>query len=161
THSDVISRASGVVVIVLGLVFMGALGWLPGVNREARLHPTPARGGLVGAPLLGVVFGIGWTPCIGPTLSAVLLLAQRTGTAGRGAALAFAYCLGLGVPFIVTALAFRWATGAFAVVKRHYALVMRVGGGMLVVIGVLLVTGAWTQLVAQMQGWINGVTTPL
>ena len=109
----------------MGLAF---LGLLPGLQREVRLHRLPAAG-LAGAPLLGVLFGVGWTPCLGPTLAAVQALAYTQASAGRGALLTAAYCAGLGVPFVLTGLAFKRALGAFEVVKRHYALVMRLGGG--------------------------------
>jgi cytochrome c-type biogenesis protein len=150
-----ITRVAGALTILLGLAFMGLL---PGfTQREFRSHRRPAVG-LVGAPLLGVAFGIGWTPCIGPTLGAVESLAWNEGSAGRGALLTAAYCLGLGVPFIVAAVAFRRALGAFGWVKRHYAWVMRIGGGMLVVVGVLLVTGLWDQWVSRLQEWTSGFT---
>ena len=157
-QATVITRALGVVTIVLGLAFMGALQRLPFFSREFRIHALPATG-LAGAPLLGVLFGVGWTPCAGPTLTAVNSLAYSTGTAGRGAILSLAYCLGLGLPFILAGLAFERAMSAFAVVKRHYALVTRLGGAFLVVIGVLLVTGQWDRIVARMQVWIGGFET--
>ena len=143
-HQTVVDRVGGVVAIALGIVFIGVL---PKTQREWRIHKLP-RAGLVGAPLLGVLFAVGWTPCIGPTLGVVLGLAldDNTATAGRGALLTFVYCLGLGIPFIVTALAFRHALGAFAVVKRHYGVVMWAGGLLLVTVGVLLVTGTWQTL---------------
>lgn len=147
----------GLVTIVLGLAFMGVLPWF---NRELRFHRLP-EAGLLGAPVLGVFFGIGWAPCIGPTLAAVLSLAYESASAGRGAILAFAYCLGLGVPFVVTGLAFRRALAAFDVVKRHYRAVTFVGGAFLVVIGLLQVTGAWGAMVRNMQTWITGFETAL
>ncbi|UED84923.1 cytochrome c biogenesis CcdA family protein [Streptomyces profundus] len=149
-HRETISRVAGVMTILLGLFFAGALPWL--TKRDFRLSLRPGIG-LAGAPMLGVVFGVGWMPCVGPTLAAVNLLAINEATAGRGALLAFAYCLGLGLPFIVAALAFRRMLGAFGWVKRHYHWVMRLGGAMLMVTGVLLLTGAWDRMVYEMQIW--------
>ncbi|MBV6696311.1 cytochrome c biogenesis CcdA family protein [Kitasatospora aureofaciens] len=138
----------GGLTIVMGLAFMGLV---PGLSmREVRSHRRPAVG-LLGAPMLGVVFGVGWTPCMGPTLTAVQNLALNQADAQRGALLTTVYCLGLGVPFILAALAFRRALGAFGWVKRHYPLVMRIGGGMLVAVGLLLVTGVWDSLVSELQ----------
>ncbi|GAA2814344.1 cytochrome c biogenesis protein CcdA [Kitasatospora sp. CM 4170] len=149
-HKRVISIVLGALTVVMGLAFMGLV---PGLSmRELRSHRRPAVG-LLGAPMLGVVFGVGWTPCLGPTLSAVQNLALNEADAGRAALLMTAYCLGLGVPFVVAALAFRRALGAFGWVKRHYPLVMRIGGGMLVAVGLLLVTGAWDSMVNEMQSW--------
>jgi cytochrome c-type biogenesis protein len=138
-HSLGISRILGAIVIVLGIVFMGAI---PGLQREYRIHKLPAAG-LAGAFPLGFVFGLGWTPCLGPTLSAVDALAYNGSTASRGALLAFGYCLGLGVPFVIAGLAFRRALGAFAVLRRHTVLITRMGGLMLIAVGVLLVSGEW------------------
>lgn len=154
-HRELLTRVFGALTIVLGLIFLGVLPRL--AQREFRLHSRPAIG-LAGAPMLGVVFGLGWTPCIGPTLAAVNVLALNEATAGRGALLTFAYCLGLGLPFIVAAVAFRRALGAFAWVKRHYAWVMRLGGGMLIVTGLLLCTGAWDRVVYQLQVWSGDFT---
>ncbi|WP_026874637.1 cytochrome c biogenesis CcdA family protein [Jiangella gansuensis] len=151
-HGDVIMRVLGVVTIVLGLVFAG---WLPGLSRDWRIERSPAVG-LAGAPLLGVVFGLGWTPCMGPTLAAVQTLALSEASAGRGALLSFAYCVGLGLPFLAAALAYQRATRWFRWVRRHQQAVMRAGGVMLIVLGVLLVTGLWSELMASMQGWISG-----
>ena len=150
-HADAITRVAGVLTIGLGLLFAG---WLPGLSAEWRLHASP-RVGLAGAPLLGALFGIGWTPCIGPTLAAVQVLAFDEASAARGAVLSVAYCVGLGLPFVAAALAYRRALGTFGWVRRHQVWVMRVGGAMLVVLGLLLVTGAWSEIVASMQGWIG------
>ena len=154
-HQDVVDVVLGLLTILLGLAF---LGLVPGLQREVRLHRLPSPG-LAGAPLLGVLFGVGWTPCLGPTLAAVQTLAYREASAGRGALLTAAYCAGLGIPFVLTGLAFSRALGAFAVVKRHYAVVMRVGGGMLVVVGLLLVSGLWGSFVADLRGWVSGFET--
>ncbi|MDT0309625.1 cytochrome c biogenesis protein CcdA [Streptomyces sp. DSM 44917] len=149
-HQETLNRVVGALTIVLGIVFTGLLPRLSG--REFRLHLRPSIG-LAGAPMLGVVFGVGWTPCIGPTLAAVQFLAINEATAARGALLTFVYCLGLGLPFVVAALAFRRTLGAFAWVKRHYVWVMRLGGGMLIATGLLLITGVWADLVYEMQVW--------
>jgi len=155
-HQTMVNRVGGVVTIVLGLAF---LGLLPRLQREWRVHRVPAAG-LVGAPLLGVVFAVGWTPCIGPTLGVVLSLAyaDNTATAGRGAFLTAVYCLGLGVPFVLAGLAFRRALGAFAVVKRHYGIVIWAGGLLLVAVGVLLLTGEWTTLSNDLRQTYSGYT---
>ncbi|MFF6875303.1 cytochrome c biogenesis CcdA family protein [Streptomyces sp. NPDC012474] len=154
-HKDVLSKVLGVLMILMGVFFMGLMPWF--TQREFRLHRKPVAG-LVGAPLLGALFGIGWTPCIGPTLASVLALSSDQGSAGRGAALTFAYCLGLGVPFVLAAVAFRKALGAFGWIKRHYVWVMRVGGTMMIVTGLLLLTGAWDRIVQEMQVWSDGFT---
>ncbi|MFC0600682.1 cytochrome c biogenesis CcdA family protein [Streptomyces palmae] len=151
-YRQTVSKVLGVVTIVVGLLFMGLLSRFG--QREFRFHIKPTMG-LVGAPILGALFGVGWTPCLGPTLTAVNTLAFNQASAWRGSLLAVAYCLGLGLPFIAVALAYRRALGAFGWVKRHYAWVMRIGGGMLVVLGVLLLTGAWDRMIADMQQWTN------
>lgn len=150
-----ISIVLGVVTILVGIAF---LGFIPFMQRDVRVHRVPAVG-LAAAPLLGVLFGLGWTPCIGPTLSAVQVLALHEGTAGRGALLSVAYSLGLGIPFILAGLMFRRMLGAVAWVRRHQVWVTRIGGVMLVVVGVLLVTGVWDQWVADLRNlWVNGFT---
>jgi cytochrome c-type biogenesis protein len=150
-YSRQISVVLGIVTILVGIAFLGAL---PFLQRDVRVHKVPAVG-LTAAPLLGVLFGLGWTPCIGPTLSAVQVLAFQEGTAGRGALLSVAYCLGLGLPFIVAALAFRKMLGAVRWVRRHQVWVTRVGGIMLITVGVLLVTGVWDLWVAYLRGWVG------
>ena len=149
-HNDVITRVLGVVVIVVGLAFLGRI---PLLQRTTRLSLRPAAG-LAGAPLLGVVFGLGWTPCLGPTLAAVYSLAATEATAGRGAVLSVAYCLGLGVPFVLVAIGARWAVGATTFLRRHARAVTRTGGAILVLVGVLLVTGAWTEMMQWLRSWL-------
>ena len=153
-HQTAIDRVLGTVTVLLGLAFVGLI---PGMQREVRIHALP-RAGLVGAPLLGILFGVGWTPCIGPTLGAVLTLAYDQGTAGRGALLTVGYCLGLGIPFLLVAVGFRRSLSAMSAVKRHYALVTRLGGGLLVVIGLLLVSGLWEQLMVHLRVVVSGFT---
>lgn len=154
-YQSTLTRVLGVLMVLMGVFFMGLMPWL--TQREFRFHTRPSTG-LVGAPLLGALFGIGWTPCIGPTLASVLALSSNQASAGRGAILTIAYCLGLGVPFVLAAVAFRKALGAFGWVKRHYVWVMRIGGIMMIATGVLLLTGAWDRLVQDMQTWSNGFT---
>ena len=152
-----ISLVLGVVTILVGVVF---LGLVPALQRDVRIHRVPAVG-LAAAPLLGVLFAVGWTPCIGPTLSAVEALAVNEGTAVRGAALSLAYALGLGIPFLVAGLAYRRSLGAISWVRRHQRWVTRFGGLMLVVVGVLLVTGVWDQWVVDLQSRVGGFVAPL
>jgi cytochrome c-type biogenesis protein len=144
-----VSIVLGALTILLGLAFMGLVPWF---QRDLRVHRVPAVG-LVAAPLLGALFGLGWTPCIGPTLAAVLSLSTTEASAGRGAVLAFAYCLGLGVPFILAGLAWRRMLGAVKWVRRHQIWVTRIGGLLLVAVGLLLVTGWWDLLIGDLRGW--------
>jgi cytochrome c-type biogenesis protein len=137
----------GVVTILLGLAFAG---FVPFMQRDWRVHQVPAVG-LAAAPVLGFLFGVGWTPCIGPTLAAITNLSLNEATAGRGALLSAVYCFGLGLPFIIAAVAYRRALGAFAVVRRHQQWVTRIGGLMLVLVGLALVTGWWDQAVSWLQ----------
>ena len=156
-YTGVITRVMGVLVIVLGFAF---LGLIPGMQREFRVHTLPHIG-LWGAPFLGVLFGLGWTPCIGPTLGAVQTLAFTEGSALRGAILSVFYCLGLGLPFIIVGLLFRRMLGTIGWVRRHSQLVMRIGGAMLVAIGILLVTGLWNELTIAMRSFVSGWGVPL
>lgn len=152
-----ISVVLGGLTILVGLAFLGVVPWL---QRDVRVHRVPAVG-LVAAPMLGVLFGVGWTPCIGPTLTAVLALAYNEATAGRGALLSLVYSLGLGLPFIIAGLAFRRMLGAVRWVRRHQVWVTRLGGTMLVMVGLLLVTGLWDQWVVQMQSVMPGFEAPV
>ncbi|MEV0352875.1 cytochrome c biogenesis protein CcdA [Nonomuraea sp. NPDC050680] len=149
--AEIITRVLGVLTILLGLAFLGVL---PGLMRDVRIHKLPAAG-LAGAPLLGVVFGLGWTPCIGPTLAVVLTLGLNEGSASRGALLAVAYALGLGLPFVAAALAYSKALRTFRAIRKHSQLITRIGGGMMVAVGILLVTGLWGEIIATMQGLIG------
>jgi cytochrome c-type biogenesis protein len=157
THQDVITRVMGVVVIVLGL---GFLGLIPSLQREARLHHRPARG-IWGAPVLGALFALGWTPCIGPTLAAVQSLAFTEGSAGRGALLSVAYCIGLGLPFLVIGLAMERGLEALAWARRNTRAIQVVGGVSMILLGVLMVTGVWGSLTIAMRGWVSGFEVPL
>ena len=158
TNAGWIIQLMGVVVIVLGIVFMGGFGMF---QREARIHAKPPAG-LWGAPVLGLTFGLGWVPCIGPTLSAVQLLSFSGGTsATKGALLTFIYSLGLGLPFLLIALGFRRGMGALEFFRKHRLLLQRVGGGMLIAVGLLMVTGVWNLLINQLQLWVFTVKLPI
>jgi cytochrome c-type biogenesis protein len=146
-YSDVISRVLGVLVIVLGLIFLGVLRV---GQRDLRIHRIPAIG-VAAAPLVGIVFALGWTPCIGPTLGVVYSLAFNEGTALRGGLLAFVFALGLGLPFIVAGLVYAKMARAIGFLRRHQMGLMRIGGTLLIVVGLLLVTGIWTQITAELR----------
>jgi len=149
---DIITRVLGVVIIIMGLAFMGSV---PFLQAERRLHISPTAG-LAGAPLLGIAFGLGWTPCIGPTLSAVLALGLTEGSQGRGVLLAVFYCVGLGLPFLLLALWIERSARVLGWLRRHRLALMRVGGSLLIVIGLLLVTGVWGTLTDALQSWVDG-----
>jgi len=160
-HARVLTQVLGVLTIVLGLLFAGALDRFSFAGRIVRPSARP-KAGLAGAPLLGVMFGLGWTPCIGPTLTAVLALSAATGTVARGAILAFVYALGLGVPFLLVSFGFQAAMRAFAFFRRRARLVTRIGGAMLICVGLLEVTGAWSTFMAWLQThWVSTYQPPL
>jgi cytochrome c-type biogenesis protein len=154
---DIIIRFAGLLVILMGFVFIGQVSFL---QRTTKL-PLASANGYLGAPLLGVVFGLGWAPCIGPTLIAVNTLALSVGDIPRAVALAIAYCIGLGVPFLLIALGFGWVTGAVGWVKRHIRAINIAGGVMLMAIGTAMVSGVWQIWMSSLQAVISGTTTPL
>jgi cytochrome c-type biogenesis protein len=156
-HQAVLTRVLGVLTVGLGLVYLGAL---PLLQQDRRVDVRPAAG-LAAAPLLGATFGLSWTACTGPTLGVIVNLGLVGGNPTRGALLAIAYCAGLGVPFVVAGLAYRRAMGAFEAVRLHRVAVARIGGGMLVLVGLLLVTGVWGRLIQAVQGSITGFETVL
>jgi cytochrome c-type biogenesis protein len=160
-HDSVLTRVLGAVTVILGLLFFGAFDRFMFAGRTFKPSFTP-KAGLAGAPLLGVLFGIGWSPCIGPTLAAVLALSASSGTAARGAFLAFVYGLGLGIPFLIVAVAFQRLVGVLDFFKRNAKTVTRVGGLMLVAVGLLEATGAWVSAVAWLHThWFSTFTPPI
>src|SRR5689334_14804041 len=159
-HSVGLTQVFGVLTIVLGLLFAGAFDRIPVTGRILRPSIRP-RAGLAGAPMLGVLFGLSWTPCVGPTLTFVLTLSMSSGTAVRGAILTVAYGLGLGIPFMIVALAFERGVTAFGFARRHARAFSVAGGAMLVAVGVLEVTGAWSSALLWMKThWISGYQSP-
>lgn len=158
----VLQRVGGVITIAMGLVFVGLV---PALQRDIRMHPRPGLGPrhMLGAPLLGAVFGLGWTPCLGPTLAGVIALAVGTpgDGLGRGVLLVCAYCLGLGVPFVLLAVGVQRAVRAVDWLRQHVRQVQLAGGAMLVVVGLLLVTGLWSEFVAVLRGPVSGFETPI
>jgi cytochrome c-type biogenesis protein len=150
SHLDLITRIAGVIIILLGLVFIGQFTFMQKTFRPKWSVAT----GLAGAPLLGVVFGLGWTPCIGPTLAAVNSIAFDGGSPLRGAVLGLLFCVGLGVPFLLVALGFNWVSSSMRWLKRHIRAINIVGGSILIIIGILMVTGIWHNV---MSVWLSGV----
>ncbi len=155
-QQEMLTRVAGAVVILLGLVFVGGIGPLQRIAKPA----WRPRVGLVGAPLLGVLFAIGWTPCVGPTLGVIQTMALTSGSTPLAALLAVAYSLGLGVPFVLLALGFGWATAATAFLRRHIRAINLIGGGLLVVVGVLMVSGLWSAAITWL-GRANGFVAPI
>jgi cytochrome c-type biogenesis protein len=154
---DVIIRLAGLLIILMGFVFIGQVTFL---QRSSSL-PLQSANGYLGAPVLGVVFGLGWAPCIGPTLIAVNTLALTVGDIPRAVALAVAYCIGLGVPFVLIALGFGWVTNAVGWLKKHMRAINIAGGVMLMAIGTAMVSGLWQIWMSGLQAVISGTTTPL
>jgi cytochrome c-type biogenesis protein len=156
-YADLITRILGVVIIVMGLVFMGAFG------LAQRIARPQVRGnlGLVGAPLLGIALGIGWAPCIGPTLGAIIAVSWNLGDPARAGVLGLAYSLGLGIPFLLLAAGFGWASKSVAFLRRHIRLVNIIGGTLLVLLGLLMVSGVWGALMSYLQGVFLNVPLPL
>lgn len=149
---DVVVRIAGVVVILMGIVFIGQVSFL---QRSIKPRWQP-RTGLIGAPVLGVVFAVGWSPCIGPTLVAAQSLAFDAGDIGRATIIGVAYCVGLGLPFLLVAIGFGWVGGSVRWVRRHIRVVNIAGGLLLIVIGLLMVSGVWQQLVSSLGTVIDG-----
>lgn len=149
---DLITRIAGVIIILMGLVFIGMF-----TSMQRMIKPRwKVATGLGGAPFLGIVFGLGWAPCIGPTLAAVLAISLNGGSPARGALLGAVYCLGLGIPFLLVALGLNWATGSVSWLKRHVRTINIVGGALLIVVGLVMVSGLWTALMSSLGGVISG-----
>lgn len=156
-YGDIIVRFAGVLVIVLGLVFVGQFSFF---QRTVKPRWVPATG-IAGAPLLGIVFGLGWTPCLGPTLVTITALSLNTASATQGAILGVFYSLGLGIPFLLVAIGFGWVATSASWVKKHLRVINIVGGSILVLIGVLMVSGLWSMLMSELGAVINVFVTPL
>ena len=156
-YADLITRILGLVVIALGLVFIGVFGFAQRTTKPQVRQNL----GLVGAPLLGLAMGIGWTPCIGPTLATILSLGVTQADPVRAGLLAVAYSLGLGLPFLLLAFGFGWATRSVSFLRRHIRVVNIIGGALLIVLGLLMVTGVWTAIMSSLLGVMGSVELPL
>jgi cytochrome c-type biogenesis protein len=156
-YQNTVNLVLGLVTILMGIVFMG---FIPFAQRDVRIHAIP-KVGVAAAPALGVMFGVGWTPCLGPTLAVVLSLSTTAADAGRGSLLTVFYCAGLGIPFILAAVAYRRMLGTFTWVRNHAQLISRTGGLLMIAVGVLLVTGLWQDLITQLQQLTIGYVAPV
>lgn len=154
---ELITRILGGVIILMGLVFLGLFGF---AQREVRFH-VDSKAGLIGAPLLGVALGVGWAPCMGPTLAAIFALSFNAGDPVRAGSLGLAYSLGLGIPFLLVALGFGWATKTIGFLRRHIRVVNVIGGALLIALGLLMVTGLWTDIMSRLTAVMNSVILPL
>lgn len=156
-YADIATRILGVVVILMGLAFVGVLR-----KMQRTVRPRfRTRLGLAGAPFLGLALGIGWTPCIGPTLAAILSVSWNLGDPYRAALLGVAYSLGLGLPFLLLALGLGWASRSMEFLRRHIRVINIGGGVLLVLLGVLMVTGVWTRIMSSLQGVMMNVQLPI
>ncbi|MER7006612.1 cytochrome c biogenesis protein CcdA [Dactylosporangium sp. NPDC000555] len=156
-HRRLIEVIAGVAVIVLGLAFMGLV---PGLERQWRIQRLPAAG-LIGAPVFGMVFALSWAPCTGPTLGAVIALGSTSGSQARAVTLATAYSLGIGIPFIAVGLGFQRLIGVIKFIRRNSRWVTRVGGALLVLVGIALVTGVWSSLMIALQSNLGPGSVPI
>lgn len=152
-----ITRIMGLVVILMGLIFIGQIGFM---QRTTRIRIKP-KVGMIGAPLLGAVFAVGWTPCLGPTLTTIMALSLQQGSASRAVILALWYCAGLGLPFLLVAFGFGWMTRMTGFFRRHIRTINIVGGVLMIAIGVVMVTGLWSKMMFELQAVIGGYVTPL
>lgn len=156
-YANVLTRVFGVVIIVLGLVFLGMFG----VAQRSLRPRAQGRAGLIGAPLLGFALGVGWTPCIGPTLAAIISMSWNLGDPARAGLLGLAYSLGLGIPFLILAAGWGWASRSVVFLRRHIRALNIIGGSMLIILGLLMVSGLWTALMSQLQQVVVNVPLPL
>jgi cytochrome c-type biogenesis protein len=154
-HKQLLTKISGALIVAMGLLFVSSL-FITRLNREWHVDALLERAGKGGPIVAGAAFAIAWTPCIGPTLGAILSAASLSGSAGRGAFLLAVYSAGLAIPFLLTAIAFSRMTTAFAVVKRHYQAIVATGGVILIAMGVLIWTGQLFQLNIEAQSWLEG-----
>ena len=154
-HQQLLTKISGALIVAMGVLFVASL-FVTRLNREWHVDALLERAGRGGPIVAGAAFAIAWTPCIGPTLGAILGAASLSDSAAHGALLLAVYSAGLAIPFLLTAVAFSRATTAFAVIKRHYQAIVATGGAILIAMGILIWTGQLTQLNAEVQSWLEG-----